>query len=168
MFEQCGSWNWGGLNSLDFTTSSLIRSKYDPFTEFYHLFDDVFDAHFRSSTRSTELTWYARSQRRDSFRPRLDMHESENSNIVIATFEFPGLKSEEVAIDVHNSRLIMSGESATSSSHSEGAYAVRERHYGKFSRTLQLPSGTKPEDVKAKMEHGLLTVTKSIPEQQSQ
>ncbi|KAG6370525.1 HSP20-like chaperone [Boletus reticuloceps] len=90
---------------------------------------------------------------------RLDLHESKGSNVVTATFELPGLKSEDVTIDLHHNRLIISGESATSNSHEEGGYAVHERRYGKFFRTLQLPFGTKPEDVTAKMEIGLLTLT---------
>lgn len=60
-----------------------------------------------------------------------------------ATFELPGLKSEDVAIDVHNNRLTVSGESATSSDREEGGYVVRGRQYGRFSRALQLPFGTK-------------------------
>jgi len=62
---------------------------------------------------------------------------------VTATFDLPGLKSEDVTIDVHHNRVTVSGESTTSNDREEDGYAVRERHYGKFSRTLQLPFGTK-------------------------
>ncbi|KAG9307904.1 small heat shock protein [Chiua virens] len=123
--------------------SSLIRFHCDPFN---HIFDDAFNSHFRLPALSTELT-----QRSTSTNP--------NSNCVTVTFELPGLESEDITIDIHNNRLIVSGESMTSNSHSKGGYTVRERRYGMFSRTLQLPSETKPEDVQAKMEHGLLTVT---------
>lgn len=54
-----------------------------------------------------------------------------------ATFELEALKSEDVAIDLHYNRLTISGESSTSTSHEEGGYAVRERRYGNFSRTLR-------------------------------
>ncbi|KAF8550092.1 small heat shock protein [Imleria badia] len=150
--------------------SSLVRLYYDPFSEFDHLFDDAFNARFWPSPSSTEVGQRADAQRLDSFRPRLDLHESKDSNTVTATFELPGLKSEDVTIDFHNDRLTVSGESTTSISHEVGGYAVRERRYGKFSRTLQLPLGTKPEDVTAKMENGLLTLTfpKATPEQQRQ
>lgn len=60
-----------------------------------------------------------------------------------ATFELPGLKSEDVTINIHHNRLTVSGESATSNSQEEGGYQVRERRYGTFSRTLQVPFGTK-------------------------
>jgi HSP20 family protein len=73
----------------------------------------------------------------------MDLHENSDKNSVTATFEFPGLKKEDVTIDVHNGRLTVSGESKMSEEHEESGYAVRERKYGKFSRTLQLPQGVK-------------------------
>ena len=104
-----------------------------------------------------------------------------------ATFELPGLTSDGVAIDVHQNRLTVSGQSVASDSEEEKSYVVRERRSGKFSRTLLLPFGTKvsfvvwflsrvdadaacqPEDVKAKMENGILMITfpKTSPEEQA-
>ena len=97
----------------------------------------------------------------------MDIHEDEKSNVVTATFELPGLKKEDVNIDVHNNVLTVSGESKLSSERDENGYAVRERRYGKFSRSVPLPQGIKPEEIKASMEDGVLTVTfpKTTPEQ---
>lgn len=96
----------------------------------------------------------------------MDLHEDAEKNVVTATFELPGLKKEDTSIDVHNGRLTVSAESKLSSEHNENGYAVRERRFGKFSRTLQLPQGLKEEEIKASMENGVLTVTfpKSTPE----
>lgn len=74
---------------------------------------------------------------------RMDLHEDAAKNTVTATFELPGLKKEDVEIDVHDGRLTVSGESKISSEHEENGYAVRERKFGKFSRTLRLPQGVK-------------------------
>lgn len=71
----------------------------------------------------------------------MDLHENSQTNAVTATFELPGLKKEDVQIDVHNGRLTVSCESQLSSEHEQNGYAVRERRFGKFSRTLQLPKG---------------------------
>ena len=60
-----------------------------------------------------------------------------------ASFELPGLKKEDVNIDVHNSVLTVSGETKISSEHDENGYVVRERRYGKFSRSIGLPQGVK-------------------------
>ena len=73
----------------------------------------------------------------------MDLHENSDKNTVTATFELPGMKKEDVSIDIHNGRLSVSGEMKMSSEHEEGGYAIRERKYGKFSRVLQLPHGIK-------------------------
>jgi len=74
---------------------------------------------------------------------RMDLHENSEKNLVTATFEFPGVSKENIQIDVHNNRLTVSAETKESTDHDERGYAVRERRYGKFSRTLQLPQGVK-------------------------
>jgi len=73
----------------------------------------------------------------------MDLHEDAQKNVVTATFELPGLKKEDVNIEVNNNGLTVSGESSSSSEKDDNGYAVRERRYGKFSRTLQLPQGVK-------------------------
>lgn len=73
----------------------------------------------------------------------MDLHENAEKNLVAATFELPGLKKDDVEIDVHNGRLAISAESKISSEHEDRGYAVRERRYGKIGRTLQLPVGVK-------------------------
>lgn len=77
---------------------------------------------------------------------RMDVHEDEKANQVTASFELPGLKKEDVNIDVRNNLLTVSGESKISSEREEGGYAVRERRYGKFSRALPLPQGVNVSD----------------------
>ncbi|KAL0069838.1 hypothetical protein AAF712_003108 [Marasmius tenuissimus] len=89
----------------------------------------------------------------------MDLHEDNEKNIVTATYELPGLKKEDVNIDVHDGRLTVSGETKISSDHEENGYAIRERRFGKFSRTLQLPRGVKEDEIKASLENGVLTVT---------
>ncbi len=73
----------------------------------------------------------------------MDLHKDAGKNTVTATFELPGLKKEDVNIDLHDRCLIISGETKLSTEHEEGGYAVRERRFGRFSRTLRLPQGVK-------------------------
>ena len=73
----------------------------------------------------------------------MDVHEDAKSNTVTATFELPGLKKEDVNIDVHNNVLTISGESKISSERDENGYSVRERRYGRFERSIPLPEGIK-------------------------
>ncbi|KAL4066044.1 HSP20-like chaperone [Scleroderma yunnanense] len=147
---------------------ALTRFYYDPFTEFDRLFDDALISRFRPSTALTDFPSRATSRVDTVFRPRLDLQENPETNTVTAKFELPGLNSEDVCVDVQNDRLTISGEATVSETRDEENYVVRERSYGKFSRTLPLSPGTKHDDVKAKMENGVLTVTfpKASPEQQ--
>ncbi|KAI5836428.1 HSP20-like chaperone [Schizophyllum commune Tattone D] len=94
-----------------------------------------------------------------ALKPRMDLHEDAEKNVVTATFELPGVKKEDVQIDFHNGRLTVGAETKADEEREENGYAVRERRYGKWSRTLQLPQGVKEEEVKATMENGVLTVT---------
>ena len=71
------------------------------------------------------------------------MHEDKEKNLVTATFELPGLNKENVSIDVHNNALTVAGESRVSSERDEAGYAVRERRFGRFSRSIPLPQGVK-------------------------
>jgi len=74
----------------------------------------------------------------------MDLHEDNEKNLVTASFEFPGISKENIQIDVHNGKLVVSAETQQSSEHDEkGGYAIRERRFGKFSRTLLLPQGVK-------------------------
>ena len=103
-----------------------------------------------------------------------------------ATFELPGLNKENISIDVHNNVLTVSGESKFESDSNENGYLLRERRFGRFSRSVPVPEGVKvcefsscistsvsltcgfqSEEIKASMENGVLTVTypRAAPEQ---
>jgi HSP20 family protein len=118
----------------------------------------------------------------------MDVHYDKDTNNVNVTFELPGMQKEDLSIDVHNGVLTVSGEDKTSSERSEGGYVIRERRYGKFSRSLSLPQGLKVstsviatpmaeilnfmassvqnEDIKASMANGVLNIAfpKSTPD----
>jgi HSP20 family protein len=73
----------------------------------------------------------------------MDVRHDEKANNVTATFELPGMQKKDVSIDIHNNILSVSGETKGTTEREEEGYALRERRYGKFSRSLSLPQGTK-------------------------
>lgn len=73
----------------------------------------------------------------------MDLHESKDQNQITATFELPGTKKEDVAIDVHQNRLTISGQSNFANDLDKDGYTIKEKQFGKFSRTLLLPAGVK-------------------------
>ncbi|KAJ7632277.1 HSP20-like chaperone [Roridomyces roridus] len=141
---------------------------YEPFYDVERLLNETFG---RVANNNSNNALQRQGSGNDDFeralRPRMDLHENAESNTVTATFELPGIKKEDVQIDVHNGRLSISAESKISEEHEKDGYAIRERRYGKLARTLQLPQGVKENEVKASMENGILTVSfpKSTPEQ---
>lgn len=74
---------------------------------------------------------------------RMDLHEDTEKNLVTATVELPGVKKEDVQLDVHNGLLTVSAETKSLTEHEESGYAIRERRFGKFARSLRLPQGIK-------------------------
>ena len=73
----------------------------------------------------------------------MDLHEDTKKNVVTASFEFPGFSKDEVDINFQNGKLTVSAETKKSEQHDDAdtGYMLKERHYGKFSSTLQLPQG---------------------------
>lgn len=73
----------------------------------------------------------------------MDVQYDKDTNDVRVALELPGLQKENVSIGVHSDVLTVSGENKASSERSEGGYVVRERRYGKLTRSLPLPQGLK-------------------------
>ncbi|KAF9484303.1 small heat shock protein [Pholiota conissans] len=139
---------------------------YEPFYDFDNLLEQVLGGRHGPSA-AAQRPHDAVDRAVKSLKPRMDLHENGEKNLVTATFEFPGVPKENVQIDIHNGRLTVSAETKRSADFDEAGYAVHERRFGKFSRTLQLPQGIKEDVVQASLENGVLTVTfpKSTPEQ---
>jgi HSP20 family protein len=73
----------------------------------------------------------------------MDLDTDDNGKTVTATFELPGVKKEDVNIDVYHGVLWVSGEKKLNSKRGKNAHSVHERQFGKFMRTLHLPEGVK-------------------------
>ncbi|KAG0707268.1 HSP20-like chaperone [Suillus ampliporus] len=131
---------------------SLTRFPYDPLTEFGRLFDE-FTSRVRLSIASSKSSLSNNSR----LCPKMDLIENKN-NQIMAKFELPGITSRVVKVCVHNDRLTISGAFQNRTT-ADDEFLVGERSYGRFARTLQLPEGTKPEQVKARIENGVLEVT---------
>ncbi|KAF5313920.1 hypothetical protein D9619_013043 [Psilocybe cf. subviscida] len=141
---------------------------YEPFYDLERLIDQALGSQQRQPSSNAQVQKRSQDGAVRSFKPRMDLHEDKEKNLVTANFEFAGVPKEDIQIDVRDGKLTVSAESKQSSEHDEKGYAVRERRFGKYSRTLQLPQGIKDEEIKATMANGVLTVTfpKSTPEQQ--
>jgi HSP20 family molecular chaperone IbpA len=74
---------------------------------------------------------------------RIDIHHDDKANTVTAIFDLPGMQKDDVNIDIHNNILTVSGETKATAQRDEEGYTLRERRYGKFSRSISMPQGAK-------------------------
>jgi HSP20 family protein len=89
--------------------------------------------------------------------PRMDMHETENEYVV--SCDLPGLeKKEDVHIDVHNNILTISGTIQRDQSIKEEQMHRRERFFGRFQRSITLPSDAATDNIKATYKNGVLDI----------
>jgi HSP20 family protein len=73
--------------------------------------------------------------------------------------ELAGIGRDDVTVSFHHGTLTIDGE-RTGAPDDEGVtYYVRERHYGAFRRTINLPDGIDKSDITASLEDGLLEIT---------
>ena len=89
--------------------------------------------------------------------PALDVYQTSNEMVVKATL--PGVKPEDVDIDITGDTLTIKGETKAEQEIKKEDYLYQERRYGAFSRSITLPGGLKSDKVEAAMENGVLTLT---------
>lgn len=89
--------------------------------------------------------------------PAVNLTEDRENYYVRA--ELPGMKAEEVDLQVTGRSLSISGERKIQPEDESARYHRRERESGRFSRMIGLPGEIDPDSVKARMTNGVLTVT---------
>jgi HSP20 family protein len=89
--------------------------------------------------------------------PPLDIYEEGNNLMVKASI--PGLKPEEIKVEVRGDLLRIYGESKKEEEKKERNYHLREHRYTRFERSVALPSEVETDKAEAVFENGLLTLT---------
>jgi HSP20 family protein len=89
--------------------------------------------------------------------PRLDVAEDENE--ITLRVELPGVKPEDIQIDVTGDVLTLRGEKSCQKDEKGRDFHYCETEYGTFSRTVQLPVSVDPDRVDAAYRDGILTIT---------
>ena len=90
------------------------------------------------------------------FRPLVDVYETPDEVVVVA--ELPGVRKEDIEVNVVDDRLEIRAEVKREEEVSEEAYYRRERYYKGFYRRIRLPTAVRPEEAKATYKDGILTI----------
>jgi len=91
------------------------------------------------------------------FAPAMDIHETEDAYVVEA--DVPGLKKDDIHLEVADNVLTIKGERKEQKEEKEKNYHRVERSFGSFARSVALPNGIDGTKVSAKFEDGVLKVT---------
>ena len=109
--------------------------------------NDLFtDGQTRGYQTSTAGVWY----------PPVDILESKESYLVRA--ELPGMKREDLNLEVHDGVLTLSGERKFEEPANGVAYQRTERVAGKFSRSFYLPQTVRQDGINATYRDGILEI----------
>ncbi len=125
----------------------------DPFKELsaiHERMNQLFDETFLPSRGSEAAPAAA------MWSPAIDIYEAGDDIVVKA--EVPGIGKDEVAVEVKDGILTLSGERKFEKEDKEENYHRIERSYGTFVRSFALPSSVDPEKVQAALREGVLEV----------
>jgi HSP20 family protein len=125
--------------------------RWDPFAELdemRHRMDRIF-----SDFRPTRLALDATTEM--GYFP-IDVAETDEAFQVKAAL--PGLKPEEVEVQIHGDTVTIKGESREEEEEKGKNWLRRERRYGVFARTFSLPTGIDADKATADFRDGVLVL----------
>lgn len=124
------------------------RAVRDPFRAMREEMDDLVHRFFGDWSTDTGAL---------AFSPDIDLSETPTSLIV--HMDLPGVKPENIDIEVVGNTLRIHGERMEEKREKEHAYIRTERRTGTFTRTLTLPCAVQEDKIEALDRDGILTIT---------
>jgi HSP20 family protein len=144
-------WRWGALrNSEDDRSFDAFQREMESLhRNIDRLFADAWGGSFAPSLLSE--TWAS-----GKITPRLDVSEDDKGFHVAV--ELPGMSDKDVAVTVDARVLTIRGEKKEEKEKKDKDVFRRERAYGSFRRTIELPSDVDSAKIEAKFKDGVLTI----------
>jgi HSP20 family protein len=128
-------------------------TRFDPVNEIVSLrsaMDRLFEDSFVSP-----LAWRTLANG-EGINPPIDVHETADE--IVVTASLPGMKADDLEITMTGQSLTLRGEFKAADEVSRDQYLYRERRFGAFSRSLQLPVRVQGEKADASFTDGVLTL----------
>ena len=121
---------------------------------------------FESAGMGTTLAPFSGSQQGGlgAWMPQVEVQQRKNELIVRA--DLPGLKRDDVTVEVDDGVLTLSGERRQENQEERQGFYRSERSYGSFYRAIPLPEGVNEDDISASFGDGVLEVRVPVSEQQ--
>lgn len=89
--------------------------------------------------------------------PAIELRETDTEITLKA--EIPGVKAEDLEVQVTPEAVSITGETKQESHQEESKIRRSELFYGRFERMISLPAAIKHEEVKSAFNNGILTLT---------
>jgi len=124
------------------------------------LFDTLLDDFFTPLTNTVSPKNF-----NGDFNFRVDIYEKDEKVIIKA--ELPGVKKEDLFIDTKGKLVTLGGERKSDEKMKDENCYRRERRYGKFERTFNLPFEINTDRVTATFTNGVLNLEISKPEEKT-
>ncbi len=121
----------------------------DPFEQLSNLRNEV--------TRLFDSPLSTLTQGFNTWAPAVDLYE-EKDNLVVKA-ELPGMKKEDIDVSFQDGTLTISGERKSEREENECETYRSERFYGRFQRSVLLPTSVAADKVNASYKDGILMVT---------
>jgi HSP20 family protein len=144
--------------------SGLARpweSDVSPFRTLQRMADDIdrmFD-NFGFGRRLARPLWGDTGA--DTWVPEIDVFQKNNEVTIRA--DLPGLKREDVTVDITDDEVRIQGERKHEREEEREGYYRSERGYGSFCRVIPLPEGAITEQARANFKDGVLQITMPSP-----
>jgi HSP20 family protein len=97
-----------------------------------------------------------------AWRPDVDIYETDSG--VVIKVDLPGVRKEDVSVEVKDNLLTLRGERKEEVEVPENRYYRRERTCGNFMRAFTLQASVTPDKIKATFKDGVLKVNLPHPE----
>jgi HSP20 family protein len=102
-----------------------------------------------------------RHSRAEAWIPEIEVAQQGNEFVIHA--DLPGMKKDDVRVDVTDGDVTISGERRVEEETKEGGVYRSERSYGTFCRTIPLPDGAMTDQAKATFQDGVLDIRMPAP-----
>ena len=121
----------------------MLLTKFDPFKQLKEIEKNLY-------------TQVGNNEGVTAFVPTVNTREGEFAYHV--DVDLPGVKKEDIKVDLNNGILTISGERKTKEEVKQEDYYKIETYFGKFSRSFTLPDNVDIENIEAKSDNGVLEI----------
>jgi HSP20 family protein len=125
----------------------MLVTRFNPFKELKELENRLFN-YYPAEADESGIS---------AFRPTVSTREGEFAYHI--EVDPPGVKKEDISIDVKENQIVISGERNYKEERTDKDYYKVESSYGKFQRSFALPENVDVENIEASSQDGVLEVT---------